>query len=261
VYLVLGHETGPAGQWWLLNLDRDPSTLLTQDPEQVSREWFTRDRPEEWRALQRINPRRFPFVIPAGPRQYDLLDGYGLTRDAIETNRTVALRAGVSAWAERFLRARDAELAETAGADSSRPRDVDAQLYDNLPSDEDRRVLHALESSSTREIATLLAQVELADGRNRELARRFVGRYLPERLSSDARQAFRAEAAQRLDIEGFDEVWRSASNAVRDGTARSGLPVNRQVNVLRQLREHRNSLVRRMGLESRYGELSDEPGR
>jgi exonuclease I len=166
----------------------------------------------------------------------------------------------VSAWAERFLRARDADLAETAVADGGSARDVDAQLYDDLPSDEDRRVLEAVQTASTREIATLLTQVDLADGRNRELARRFVGRYLPERLSSDARQAFRAEAAHRLDIEGFDEVWRSASNAVRDGTARSGLPVNRQVNVLRQLREHRNSLVRRMGLETRYGELTDEPG-
>ena len=181
-----------------------------------------------------------------------------MAQETVETHRKTAVRTGVAAWTERFLRSRNTVLSADVGQDAENPRDVDAQLYDTLPSDTDRRALAAGETASTAEFAALLAQVDLVDERYRELARRFVGRYLPERLSSDARDTFRSEAAERLDIERFDEVWRSAAAAVRDGSGHSGLPVNRQITVLRQLREHRNSLVRRMGLESQRGMLAVE---
>jgi exonuclease I len=247
IFLVIGREDRGGGHWWLWNLDRDPEALLAEDPERLASVWYSADRPEAARTLQRINPRRFPFVIPAGPRQRTVLERYGLPEETVDGNLRRAAAGGIDRWVSRFLTA----MTATAAAGPDAP-DVDARLYDGFPPDKDRLTLRDLSGATTPEIADRLGAIEFTDPRYRELVDRFFGRYVPQRMTSDQRRLFREDAVSRIDIEAFDREWHEAREAVHTGSLQSGLNAQRRQRVIEDLREHRNVVVRRYGLEERY---------
>ncbi|MFP4210903.1 MAG: exonuclease domain-containing protein [Alkalispirochaeta sp.] len=250
IFLVIGREDRGGGQWWLWNLDRCPEALLAEEPEHLASMWYSPDRPEVSRALQRINPRRFPFVIPAGARQRAVLERYGLTEETVDGNLRRAVAGGIHSWASRFLTAMTSTAERAPEA-----LDVDGRLYEGFPPDRDRAALRHLQDATTTGIADQLGSIEFSDPRYRELVNRFFGRYVPQRMTSEQRRLFREDAISRIDIDGFDREWHEAREAMRTGTLTSGLPAQRRRRVIDELKEHRNGVVRRYGLEERYPPL------
>jgi len=247
IFLVIGREDRQGGHWWLWNLDCDPEPLLAEDPERLASVWYSADRPEAARTLQRINPRRFPFVIPAGTRQRALLERYGLTEESVDRNLRRAVAGGICGWITRFL----ATMTGIASGGPEAP-DVDGRLYDGFPSDRDRSALRNLYDATTPEIADRVGAIEFTDSRYQELVDRFFGRYVPQRMTSERRRLFREDAISRIDIERFDREWHEAREAIRTGSLQSGLNAQRRQRVIEDLRDHRNVVVRRYGLEEQY---------
>ncbi len=244
--LVLGRERGPAGQWWLLDLAETPEELLRIPPEHVLADFYTRDRPKFFRRLDRVNPRRFPCILPARERQVERMDELGLPWSRVRAHLDASRRAGVADWAHRLV---------TLFSDGNEPgnvnRDVDERLYDGFIADSDRARVAGFEDAVTADIAGALKEIAFQDERYRHLAELFIGRYTPGRLSAEERRKFRSDAALRIDIPRFDQAWK---RAVADSGGDVPLPERRK-RVIRELKDHRNSVVRRMELEGRYGIL------
>ncbi len=245
LFVVLGREDGPAGQWWLLDAARSAEALLQLNPEEVAERWYTKERPEELRLLQRVNPRRFPCILPATTRQVDRMDELGLDRDRLRHNVGVSEEGNLSQWAARLI----AAFSREGDGHGGEERDVDARLYDGFFPRSDRGRLAELTESTTTEIVDALRTITFSDPRYTQLARRFVGRYTPGRLSMDEREKFRQESASRIDVTRFDEAWREAIQQREIGGGRK--------KILPALRDHRNGVVRRMNLEGRYGILEE----
>jgi exodeoxyribonuclease I len=245
-FLVLGRESGPAGQWWLLDLAGPTDDILDISPEDVFARWYTRDRPECFRRLHRINPRRFPCILPVRERQVERMEELGLPWDRVRIHLERSREVGVAGWARRLV-----SLFSPGNEPEAVERDVDGRLYDGFIPDGDRARVVGLEEAGTADIARVLKETPFQDDRYRLLAERFVGRYTPGRLSAEERRAFRADAAHRIDVPRFDESWRRAVIAPT-GTS---LTAARKQRVLQDLKDHRNSVVRRMEMERLYGIL------
>jgi len=267
-FTVLGREPGPAGQWWLLDVSRPAKELLDMEPEDVFSRWFSRERPEPFRLLQRVNPRRFPCVLPVGKLQEKRMEELGLPRELVSRNIDLAEGAGIAGWARRLVdcfsenKAADVPVppdATTSSDPMASPgwsqRDVDGRLYDGFLPDSDRAQVAGIEDMSTPEIAGLVRTASFTDDRYQLLARRYIGRYTPGRLSSEERHSFRLDAASRLDVLRFDEAWNQAIADMANDPETSFRSRTKKRKILSDLKDHRNSVVRRMGLEEKYGTL------
>lgn len=253
--LPLGEEGGGTGAetWWFLDLQTEPSSLLQRHPEEIADEFYQRDRPSEVRSLQRINPRRFPFILSANQRHVTALENKGVPLSMVAEHIRTAISLDAGRWVRRFL---DHVNSRNADAGSRRvSRDVDEELYDGFLNDTDRSAVAPLIDASTREIASILRSFNFVDTRYRLLVDRFVGRYAPQRLSLAERDRFRQEALDRVDIDAFDAEWNAAKEAWESESLRSGLTRKRQKDVLEQLRDHRNSVVARLSGHKRWGTL------
>lgn len=256
--LPLGEEGAGTGAetWWFLDLQNDPAPLLQRHPEEVADEFYQRDRPAEVRSLQRINHRRFPFLLATAERHVAALERKGLSLSTVSGNIRAAISLDAGHWVRRFL-----DHVNARNADGETPndyRDVDEGLYDGLFNNADRATVAPLIDSSTKAIASVLGEIKFRDERYRDLIDRFVGRYAPQRLSRAERDRFRRDALDRVDFHAFDEEWIAAKDKWESGMLDSGLTRTKQKEVLEQLRDHRNGVVARLSGLRRWGTLQPD---
>ncbi len=179
--------------------------LLALDADDIADRVFTprADLPEDVNriALRTVHINRCPALAPLAALRPEDARRLGIDVDACLAR---ASRIAVDVGLADKVRDVYARATGTAAAE-----DADAALYDGFLPDADRGLLEAMRTSPPQQLATITAR--FSDPRYREIAFRYRARNLPQTLSADELERWRAHCRRRLldGDAGSGTSWRA----------------------------------------------------